>query len=166
MLILFHDDLKAWPKITDRSDVILSGPTATPMTGFDSDEELKTGMVHASRGNTELAKKFAIENIKARGGTDINKAVKVACQVLHHQAKARGNMILFLADRYPSSRETRPGKIVENVADAAESTEDSGQVAIHSLGFGSNLNYHLIEKISLKTEGKVKRIYKMMPLTC
>ena len=117
------------------------------------------GMVYATAHNIALAKQFAIRNIRVYGGTNINAALLEACSILHSQRQTKGNLILFLTDGSPTSGVTNPRKIVENVATAAQETRDSGQISIYSLAFGFNLNYDLLEMVSLSTEGKVKRIY-------
>ena len=116
-------------------------------------------MVRATAGNIELAKQFAIRNIRASGGTNINSALLEACRILRSQRRKKGNLILFLTDGRPTSGVTDPSSIVENVASAAQETRDSGQIAVFSLAFGFSLDYDLLEMVSLNTEGKVKRIY-------
>ena len=117
------------------------------------------GMVRATARNVALAKEFAIRNIRASGGTNINSALLEACRILHSQRRTKGNLILFLTDGSPTSGVTDPRHIVENVATAAKETSDSGRISIYSLAFGFSLDYDLLEMVSLNTEGKVKRIY-------
>ena len=117
------------------------------------------GMVYATVHNIALAKQFAIRNIRASGGTNINAALLEASRILHSQRQTKGNLILFLTDGSPTSGVTDPRNIVENVAKAAQETRDSGQISIYSLAFGFNLNYDLLKMVSLSPEGKVKRIY-------
>ena len=118
-----------------------------------------TGMVRATARNIELAKQFTEAQIRANGGTNINSALLEACRILHSQRRSKGNLILFLTDGAPTSGVTDPRTIVENVAEAAQKTPTSGQIAVFSLAFGFSLNYDLLEMVSLSTEGRVKRIY-------
>ena len=118
-----------------------------------------TGMVRATARNIELAKQFAEAYVRAGGSTNINAALLEACRILHSQRRSKGNLMLFLTDGAPSSGVTDPKAIVENVAEAAQETPTSGQIAVFSLAFGFNLNYDLLEMVSLSTEGRVKRIY-------
>ena len=134
-------------------------PTSTTQAPPHPVQGSSAGMVYATAHNIALAKQFAIRSIRASGGTNINSALLEACRILHSQRQTKGNLILFLTDGSPTSGVTNPRKIVENVAAAAQETRDSGQISIYSLAFGFNLNYDLLEMISLSTEGKVKRIY-------
>ena len=117
------------------------------------------GMVQATDRNIALAKQFVNRIITASGGTNINLALLEACRILRSQRRTKRNLILFLTDGSPTSGVTDPRSIVENVATAAKETRNSDQISIYSLAFGFNLNYDLLEMISLSTEGKVKRIY-------
>ena len=134
-------------------------PRPTPQSRPPPVIRSTTGMVRATAGNIELAKQFAIRNIRASGGTNINSALLEACRILHSQRRKKGNLILFLTDGRPTSGVTDPSSIVENVASAAQETRDSAQIAVFSLAFGFSLDYDLLEMVSLNTEGKVKRIY-------
>ena len=87
-------------------------------------------MVQATARNIELAKNFAVDNIRASGGTNINSALLEACRILRSQRRTEGNLVLFLTDGSPTSGVTNPKSIVENVAKAAQKKHDSGQITV------------------------------------
>ena len=130
MIVLFHTELDYWPR----------GP----------DE-----MVSVSPGTIEDASDFVREKVISGGGTNLNGGLVKGIEVLRHLNKENGNMIVFLTDGQPTAGETNPKKIQKNIEEEAEKT-----LSIHSLGFGYDLDYDLLKKISWMTDGYVQRIYE------
>lgn len=128
-IILFHTELEYWPR--------------------DSDE-----MRPVTSGNIEDAIDFVKEKLISGGGTNLNGALVKGCEVLRELDLENGNMIVFLTDGQPTAGETDRKKIQLNIQDEAEKL-----ISVHSLGFGYDLDYELLKKISWMTDGYVQRIY-------
>lgn len=129
LMLLFDDSIRFWP-------------SSKTMVLAD------TNIVHS-------AKKFARDNLKATGGTDINGALISAASLLRNFKRDSPSMILFLTDGHPSVGVTVRETIVDNVMKATGS-----HVSIFSLGFGQNLDYVLLQSISQRTGGFARRIYE------
>ncbi len=137
-LVLFDNELEYWPKTADAME-----------------------MVTENREGVKEAKEYVIKSVKADGGTDINSGLVKGCEILTRLEKQNGNNIVFLTDGQPTSGETDSKQIQINVKEACR-----GKTTIHSLGFGYNLNFMLIKKISWdNNNGYVQRIYEDVDAT-
>ncbi len=130
-IILFHTELEFWPRD-------------------------QTEMRRVTSGNVDEAVDFVIEKCRSGGGTNLNGGLVRGIEVLREHAQDTGNMVVFLTDGQPTAGETDPKTIQMNVRDEAEQP----RVAVHSLGFGYDLDYDLLKKISWMTNGYVQRIYE------
>ena len=106
----------------------------------------------------KVAKEFLRAELKARGSTNINDALKEACKTLKSIGQWGSNIIVFLTDGQPTSGVTDATQIVNNVVEEA-----ANKVSVFSLGFGKQfeLDFELLKRISYRTgvtEGAV-RIY-------
>ncbi|KAM3915734.1 inter-alpha-trypsin inhibitor heavy chain H3-like [Leptodactylus fuscus] len=116
-------------------------------------------LVAATPDNIQSAKKF-VGKMKAEGGTDINLALLSAAQMLKNAQEAKilpeisASSIIFLSDGDPTFGETNIDTIMRNVKRAAE-----GVATLYSLGFGADLDYSFLEKMSLENGGVARRIY-------
>ena len=105
-------------------------------------EALFTGLKKANSANRKSAIDF-IKDLKPIGGTAINAALTEALAL-----KPDGNrpfVVIFLTDGRPTIGVTGEGEIVKNVEKAA------GKTRVFSFGIGTDVNAHLLDKITEKT---------------
>ena len=105
-------------------------------------EPLFEKLVDATRENRRRAREF-IEELKPTGGTAIDEALKKALAL--RPAGDRPFMVIFLTDGKPTIGETVEDNIVANAAKAGPNTR------IFCFGIGSDLNTHLLDKITERT---------------
>ncbi|XP_073520377.1 inter-alpha-trypsin inhibitor heavy chain H3-like isoform X6 [Phyllobates terribilis] len=116
-------------------------------------------LVKATPDNIQGAKEF-VKKIKAHGGTDINSALLSAATMLREAREAgilpeiSASSIIFLSDGDPTLGETNNEIIMRNVKRAAD-----GLATLYSLGFGEDVDYDFLEKMSLENGGLARRIY-------
>jgi Ca-activated chloride channel family protein len=106
------------------------------------------GLVTATRGEKKKALKF-IEDIEARGGTDINEALESA---LDMPASKNPRMIVFLTDGLPTVGETDIDRILSNLR------KRNDTVRIFPFGVGYDVNTVLLDQISVDHRGTVDYI--------
>ncbi|XP_030586073.1 inter-alpha-trypsin inhibitor heavy chain H3-like [Archocentrus centrarchus] len=115
----------------------------------------KQELVQANSKNLESAKNFA-RNINARGSTDINQAVLEGASMLNvHNREGSASILILLTDGDPTSGETNLEKIQSNVREAI-----AGKFPLYCLGFGFDVNFEFLEKMSLQNDGVARRIYE------
>ncbi len=114
--------------------------------------EMRT--VRRDRYNIQEANAFLHEELIAGGGTNLNGGLVKGCKVLMSTAEANGHNIVFLTDGQPTEGEVDQRQIQINIRD-----ETDGNIAIHSLGFGFDLDYELLKRLSWVTNGYIQRIY-------
>ncbi|KAM4022277.1 inter-alpha-trypsin inhibitor heavy chain H3-like [Anomaloglossus baeobatrachus] len=116
-------------------------------------------LVKATPDNIQGAKEF-VRKIKPHGGTDINSALLSAVKMLKDAQEAgilpeiSASSIIFLSDGDPTLGERNIDTIMMNVKQATE-----GVVTLYSLGFGEDVDYNFLEKMSLENGGLARRIY-------
>ncbi|XP_032370751.1 inter-alpha-trypsin inhibitor heavy chain H3 isoform X3 [Etheostoma spectabile] len=115
----------------------------------------KRELVQANKKNLESAKTFA-QNIRDRGATDINAAVLEGSRMLNaHPREGSASIVILLTDGDPTSGETNLERIQSNVRrDIAE------KFPLYCLGFGYDVNFEFLEKMSLQNNGVARRIYE------
>lgn len=87
---------------------------------------------------------------------NMNKAVKDGITFLNKYLDTQKSTILmFLTDGQPTTGETRPASILQNVRIANEA-----RLPIVSLGFGNNLDFDFLKQISVQNRGFARRIYE------
>uniref|UniRef100_A0A3B4FSV3 Inter-alpha-trypsin inhibitor heavy chain H3-like n=1 Tax=Pundamilia nyererei TaxID=303518 RepID=A0A3B4FSV3_9CICH len=115
----------------------------------------KQELVQANSKNLESAKNFA-RNIQHRGSTDINKAVLQGARMLNaHNREGSASILILLTDGDPTSGVTNLEKIQSNVRQAI-----AGKFPLYCLGFGFDVNFNFLEKMSLQNNGVARRIYE------
>ncbi|XP_029411248.1 inter-alpha-trypsin inhibitor heavy chain H4 isoform X2 [Nannospalax galili] len=120
----------------------------------------KPSLKQASAGNVKEATDYAA-SIHAQGGTNINKAVLMAVDLLDNSNRAEllpagsVSLIILLTDGQPTSGETNPTVIQRNVKEAI-----SSKYSLFCLGFGFDVDYAFLEKLALGNGGLARRIYK------
>ncbi|KAG9467757.1 hypothetical protein GDO78_014374, partial [Eleutherodactylus coqui] len=116
-------------------------------------------LVKATPDNIQSAKEF-VSNIMAQGGTNINSALLSAAEMLKLGQEAEilpqisASSIIFLSDGEPTIGETNIQVIMKNVKEAVD-----GVATLYSLGFGNDVDYSFLEKMSLENGGLARRIY-------
>uniref|UniRef100_A0A3Q4G489 Inter-alpha-trypsin inhibitor heavy chain H3-like n=1 Tax=Neolamprologus brichardi TaxID=32507 RepID=A0A3Q4G489_NEOBR len=115
----------------------------------------KRELVQANKKNLESAKNFA-RNIQDRGSTDINEAVLQGARMLNaHNREGSASILILLTDGDPTSGVTNLEKIQSNVRQAI-----AGKFPLYCLGFGFDVNFNFLEKMSLQNNGVARRIYE------
>ncbi len=120
---------------TDRFDVLRFATETEPL--FDK-------LTDASRVNRDRALDF-VKNLKTIGGTAIDDALKKALSMRPPETK-RPFIVIFLTDGQPTVGETNEDKIV-----AAVARDGSAQTRIFCFGIGTDVNTHLLDKITERT---------------
>ncbi len=93
-------------------------------------------------------------------GTNINDALLRALHFLNEDdtnddsLEERPAMIVFLTDGEPTSGITSTSQILANVRE-----QNDGRATLFSLGFGHDLEFTLLQKLSLQNRGLARRIY-------
>ncbi|XP_039908048.1 inter-alpha-trypsin inhibitor heavy chain H3-like isoform X5 [Simochromis diagramma] len=115
----------------------------------------KRELVQANGKNLESAKNFA-SNIQARGSTDINEAVLQGARMLNdHSREGSASILILLTDGDPTSGVTNLENIQSNVRQAI-----AGKFPLYCLGFGFDVDFKFLEKMSLQNNGVARRIYE------
>lgn len=113
---------------------------------FSTDvDELDSSLLLATKENKEKAIKF-VDDIEARGGTDIDSALKTALKKKANPDRPR--IIVFLTDGLPTVGETNENVIISNVKKIK-----SGSIRIFTFGVGYDVNTHLLDKIAEGNNG-------------
>ncbi|XP_073732393.1 inter-alpha-trypsin inhibitor heavy chain H3 isoform X1 [Misgurnus anguillicaudatus] len=123
---------------------------------FDSRVDLwKRELLKATKANLDDAKSF-VQEITARGATDINAAVLEGVNMFKRQPQAgSASILILLTDGDPTSGETNTERIMSNVRKAIES-----KFPLYCLGFGYDVNFDFLTKMSLENNGVARRIYE------
>uniref|UniRef100_A0A8D0GCP1 Inter-alpha-trypsin inhibitor heavy chain 4 n=1 Tax=Sphenodon punctatus TaxID=8508 RepID=A0A8D0GCP1_SPHPU len=119
--------------------------------------EWRSSLLPATEENVEDAKNH-VKTIRARGGTDINKALLTSASALDKAISAEllpersVSMIILLTDGQPTvDVET----IQKNIKMAI-----GGNYFLYCLGFGFDVSYKFLEKMALDNGGVARRIYE------
>nr|XP_055039537.1 inter-alpha-trypsin inhibitor heavy chain H3-like isoform X4 [Misgurnus anguillicaudatus] len=123
---------------------------------FDSRVDLwKRELLKATKTNLDDAKSF-VRRITDRGATDINAAVLEGVNMFKRQPQAgSASILILLTDGDPTSGETNTERIMSNVRKAIES-----KFPLYCLGFGYDVNFDFLTKMSLENNGVARRIYE------
>ncbi|XP_054472032.1 inter-alpha-trypsin inhibitor heavy chain H3 isoform X2 [Anoplopoma fimbria] len=115
----------------------------------------KRELVQANKENLESAKTFA-RNIQERGATNINAAVLRGASMLNaHSREGSASMLILLTDGDPTSGVTDFEDIQSNVRVAI-----GNKFPLYCLGFGFDVHFEFLEKMSLQNNGAARRIYE------
>ncbi|XP_061543474.1 inter-alpha-trypsin inhibitor heavy chain H3-like [Phycodurus eques] len=114
----------------------------------------KRELVQANSQNVKNAKGFA-RNIIERGGTNINDALLDGSRMLNDNPRnGSASILILLTDGDPTSGVTNLGQIHANVMEAIQD-----KFPLYCLGFGFDVNFNFLEKLSLQNNGVARRIY-------
>ncbi|XP_029683219.1 inter-alpha-trypsin inhibitor heavy chain H4-like isoform X2 [Takifugu rubripes] len=115
----------------------------------------KRELVQANQANLESARTFA-RNIKDNGATDINAAVLKGADMLNaHPRQGSASILILLTDGDPTTGETNLERIQSNVRKAI-----ADKFPLYCLGFGFDVDFEFLEKMSLQNNGVARRIYE------
>ncbi|XP_026203019.1 inter-alpha-trypsin inhibitor heavy chain H4-like [Anabas testudineus] len=115
----------------------------------------KRELVQASKTNVNSAKEFA-RGISDMGATDINKAVLEGARMLNaHPRESSASILILLTDGDPTTGETNLETIHSNVRRAI-----ADKFPLYCLGFGFDVSFEFLEKMSLQNNGVARRIYE------
>ena len=118
----------------------------------------ETTSVFTTALNLERAKGFVQEHLQSRGGTNIYKALTDGLNLLLRGQETSqcdtANIIVFLTDGDPTVGVTNIDTIITDVT-----ATNRDRVSIYCLGFGFNLNFAFLSKLSIRNRGSVRRIY-------
>ncbi|XP_047597876.1 inter-alpha-trypsin inhibitor heavy chain H5 isoform X1 [Lutra lutra] len=118
----------------------------------------KNHLVSVTPDNVRDGKVY-IHHMSPTGGTDINGALQRGIKLLndyvaHNDIEDRSvSLIVFLTDGKPTVGETHTLKILNNTKEAAR-----GQVCIFTIGIGNDVDFMLLEKLSLENCGLTRRV--------
>ncbi|XP_070176067.1 inter-alpha-trypsin inhibitor heavy chain H3-like [Littorina saxatilis] len=106
----------------------------------------------------DKAKGFVRVKLESRGGTNIHFALMEGLRILLKDREEKSckfaDIIVFLTDGDPTTGVTDTAQIIREVT-----TENRGRSSIFSLGFGFNMNYAFLSKLSDLNRGFARRIY-------
>ncbi|XP_072438161.1 inter-alpha-trypsin inhibitor heavy chain H3-like [Chiloscyllium punctatum] len=128
---------------------------------FHSSFKIWKNTIHQATSNTVTKAKMFVENIIAKGGTNINDPMLKAVNLLNkaHQDKLLPersvSMIILLTDGDPNEGVSNPTTIQQNVKSAI-----NGRYNVYCLGFGFDVKYSFLEKMALDNNGVARRIYE------
>ncbi|XP_072327139.1 inter-alpha-trypsin inhibitor heavy chain H5 [Scyliorhinus torazame] len=115
-------------------------------------------LVPVIRETLRDAKKYIFQ-MSPSGGTNINDAIQTASKLLKDYIAQQDksvrtvSLIIFLTDGRPTIAEIQPRKILNNTKNAVEN-----KFCIFSLGIGKDVDYKLLERMSLENCGVMRRI--------
>ncbi|KAI4562164.1 hypothetical protein MJT46_011126 [Ovis ammon polii x Ovis aries] len=105
--------------------------------------------------------KVYIHHMSPSGGTDINGALQRGIQLLndyvaHNDIEDRSvSLVVFLTDGKPTVGETHTLKILNNTREATR-----GRICIFTVGIGADVDFKLLEKLSLENCGLTRRVHE------
>ena len=100
--------------------------------------------------------RFARE-LEAEGSTNFNDGLLAGAEVLKsHGQEDHVPLLVMLTDGEPTAGVTDEDEIVANARVSLAGT----LISLNCLGFGSNLNYLLLERLALQNRGIVRTIYE------
>ncbi|XP_048029063.1 inter-alpha-trypsin inhibitor heavy chain H3-like isoform X2 [Megalobrama amblycephala] len=123
---------------------------------FDSEiDTWKRELLKATKQNLENAKSF-VKEIREGGNTNINAAVLAGVDMINrHPREGTASILILLTDGDPTSGETNIERIMANVKKAI-----GLKFPLYCLGFGHDVNFDFLTKMSLENGGVARRIYE------
>lgn len=113
---------------------------------FSTDvDELDKSLLTATKANIDKAVGF-IEDLDAKGGTDINSALQTALKKKPDPGRPR--IIVFLTDGLPTVGEQNVDSIIANVKKAKQNS-----TRIFTFGVGYDVNTHFLDKLAQDNKG-------------
>ncbi|KAK9406272.1 inter-alpha-trypsin inhibitor heavy chain H3-like [Crotalus adamanteus] len=119
----------------------------------------KDNLIQATPENMNQSKEF-ISHIRASGGTNFNDGLLTGIEMLNnaHENKSvperSASLVIMLSDGEANIGVSNPRDIQENAKNAAK-----GKYPIYSLGFGYDVDYAFLERLSIENNGVARRIF-------
>ncbi|KAM9800362.1 inter-alpha-trypsin inhibitor heavy chain H3 isoform 3-T3 [Syngnathus typhle] len=114
----------------------------------------KRELIQATPKHVKSAKEFA-GKIRAQGGTNINDALLEGSRMLNENPRnGSASILMLLTDGDPTSGVTDLDTIYSNVMEAIQN-----KFPLYCLGFGFDVEFSFLEKLSLLNNGVARRIY-------
>ena len=107
-------------------------------------DPLFNGFARATRSSRDKATDF-VKELKAIGGTAIDEALKRTLS-LSRDGDSRPFVVIFLTDGLPTVGVTSEDRILDNVKERSD-----GTVRVFCFGIGTDVNTHLLDKITEHT---------------
>lgn len=107
----------------------------------------KDKLVDASKANVKKALEYVDEEIRARGGTNLDEALHYALDIAPKNSD-RPYMIILLTDGKPTIGVTNPEDIITKVQKAAMKN-----LRLFSFGIGDQLNAKLLDRLAEENKG-------------
>jgi len=124
----------------DRFEVITFNDGTDPLFGHP---------LEASQENIRKALRFA-DLVEARGGTNIQDALKLGLSTLDKESANRFRALVFLTDGLPTVGETDPKRIARTVSD---SNEGKDRIRIYNFGVGRDVDSRLLDRLATDSGG-------------
>ncbi|XP_048876206.1 inter-alpha-trypsin inhibitor heavy chain H5-like [Brienomyrus brachyistius] len=115
-------------------------------------------LVPVTPDNIRDAKKF-IYLASPSGGTDINRALETGSTLLSSYLSSQDrnrnsvSLLIFLTDGRPTVGEVKPPRILSNARSSVR-----GGFCVFTIGLGDDVDYRLLERLSLENCGTMRRI--------
>uniref|UniRef100_A0A8C5PDJ5 Inter-alpha-trypsin inhibitor heavy chain 5 n=1 Tax=Leptobrachium leishanense TaxID=445787 RepID=A0A8C5PDJ5_9ANUR len=115
-------------------------------------------MMKVTPNNIRDAKKF-IYGLIPTGGTDVNGGIQTGANLLNKYLSKNGwqersvSLIIFLTDGRPTIGEVQSANILGNTKSAIKE-----RFCLFSIGIGNDVDYNLLERMSLENCGMMRRI--------
>lgn len=116
------------------------------VVAFSTEATALFGKVTANKGNSKAQALEFVEQLQPIGGTNIEEALTLALGAQQTDTK-RPFFIIFLTDGKPTIGETDQEQLLKKVQ-----AKNQQQVRIFTFGIGTNLNTHLLDKITKATK--------------
>src|SRR5579883_33726 len=110
-------------------------------------EPLFEKLTEANKQNRERAEDF-VSHLRPMGATAIDDALRKALALRSDRSETRPFVVIFLTDGCPTIGVTDEDRIVANVQ-----KESDGKARIFCFGIGTDVNTHLLDKITEQTRG-------------
>ncbi len=95
--------------------------------------------------------------LTTEGMTDLNAAIIRGASILATYGRREYiQLLVVLTDGLPTIGVVNPDDIINNAEDALAGTS----ISLNCLGFGDNVNFHLLEQLALTNRGTFRRIYE------
>ncbi|XP_015671353.1 inter-alpha-trypsin inhibitor heavy chain H3-like [Protobothrops mucrosquamatus] len=120
----------------------------------------KDNLIQATPENVNQSKEF-ISQIRASGGTNFNGGLLTGIEMLNkaHENKSvperSASLVIMLSDGEANVGVSNPREIQDNAKNAAK-----GKYPIYSLGFGYDVDYAFLERLSTENNGVARRIFE------
>ncbi|KAF2896708.1 hypothetical protein ILUMI_09463 [Ignelater luminosus] len=158
-IVEFNSNVKVW-NLKGRAEYYPSKGGFVPIEEVDF-KYFKFPKAHKVNANNIFRFQSVISNLTATGSTDMYSALKVGLHLVELSRNIMSNntkpLIIFLTDGKPvAQNQIKKEDILENVSQYNTGLRSS---SIFTLAFGTEADYHFLEKLAIRNGGYAKRIY-------